>query len=649
MNRPLRAALTLLVLLNLVFVQLTDAVGLHWLAPMQILTAMSPLCVRFQDRTWWRLGWNLGVMAIFAVLVRDTATSGPRHLLEDGLILAAFCQVHLLNVLRAQQKPDLLFFNSFLIALVTSFFCQDLAFSVTFVVYAFAFVAALELMADRGRRDPAAVVRGSLRHSAALVTVTALAFAFVPRDFRREGLVDETALGGLVGASTSGFNDRIELGRSAHTTLSERVVMRIRVAPTERAAVPPLWRGAVLEWYDSRGWRTVSRLRLEDPLALRWRIRSIGRWVRGGEMSVRAIVEREDDAHGALFAPLEAVEVSVPSDARPDAVYARSDGTFARRVARSSRSAAWSYTVALADGAPVVGHAPRSQLGAFLRLDTENPEIVPPVAHDLLRDALRGLPDGAPQADVVERCRSLLETRFDYLLPGRQGAAGDLESFLSGRGAGHCELFATGLAILLRLRGVPCRVATGYSVSEWDERQQAFIVRERHAHAWVEVYDAERRVWYAVDATPPTEDEDGDGGDLLSALAAPFRALWRAVTTFDAEARERLLRELAAVPGKVLQAAAARPFTAAGVVVLIGLAVHVLLRRRRRRLADPVVVYERTLRRLELRREPQETPRELLERLRRQTDLPDGALAEVEEATLRHESARFAPPRFHTP
>src|SRR5690606_15938682 len=123
-----------------------------------------------------------------AILVHDTATSGPRHLLEDGLILAAFCQVHLLNVLRPGHKPDLLFFNSFLIALVTSFFCQDVAFSLTFLGYAFVFVGALELAADRGRRPAAVVLRGAAGRAALLVLVTGTAFATLPRDFRREGL-----------------------------------------------------------------------------------------------------------------------------------------------------------------------------------------------------------------------------------------------------------------------------------------------------------------------------------------------------------------------------------------------------------------------------------------------------------------------------
>src|SRR5690606_4313338 len=98
-------------------------------------------------------------------------------------------------------------------------------------------------------------------HAATVVALTALGFAFLPRDFRREGLVGDDALGGLVRRSTTGFAERIDLDRSVHATISDRVVLRVRPVDGNVARVSPLWRGAVLEWYDARGWRTVTRPR----------------------------------------------------------------------------------------------------------------------------------------------------------------------------------------------------------------------------------------------------------------------------------------------------------------------------------------------------------------------------------------------------
>jgi hypothetical protein len=48
---------------------------------------------------------------------------------------------------------------------------------------------------------------------------------------------------------------------------------------------------------------------------------------------------------------------------------------------------------------------------------------------------------------------------------------------------------------------VPARLANGYVASEYNNDQQLYIVRRRHAHAWAIAYiDG---AWRAVDSTPP--------------------------------------------------------------------------------------------------------------------------------------------------
>ena len=43
--------------------------------------------------------WNLALLSIFGILVKDLMDGGVRFMLEDGMILAAFCQVHVINTL----------------------------------------------------------------------------------------------------------------------------------------------------------------------------------------------------------------------------------------------------------------------------------------------------------------------------------------------------------------------------------------------------------------------------------------------------------------------------------------------------------------------------------------------------------------------
>jgi protein-glutamine gamma-glutamyltransferase len=76
-----------------------------------------------------------------------------------------------------------------------------------------------------------------------------------------------------------------------------------------------------------------------------------------------------------------------------------------------------------------------------------------------------------------------------------------LEWFLLSQPAGHCEYFASGTAVLLRMAGVPCRYVVGFVISEQNRYSGEWVARNEDAHAWVEAYD-DTRGWVTVDTTP---------------------------------------------------------------------------------------------------------------------------------------------------
>ncbi|MEJ7709740.1 MAG: transglutaminase-like domain-containing protein [Pyrinomonadaceae bacterium] len=53
--------------------------------------------------------------------------------------------------------------------------------------------------------------------------------------------------------------------------------------------------------------------------------------------------------------------------------------------------------------------------------------------------------------------------------------------------AGHCEYFATAMALLLRTRGTAARVVNGFQMGEYNDAADAYTVRQLNAHSWVEV------------------------------------------------------------------------------------------------------------------------------------------------------------------
>ncbi|SMP37973.1 Transglutaminase-like enzyme, putative cysteine protease [Neorhodopirellula lusitana] len=82
-----------------------------------------------------------------------------------------------------------------------------------------------------------------------------------------------------------------------------------------------------------------------------------------------------------------------------------------------------------------------------------------------------------------------MNRRFRYSLEGDvKPVAGvdPIEQFLTTDPRGHCQYFASTLAMMLRSQGIPARLVVGYHCNEFSDLGQYFIVRQSHAHAWVE-------------------------------------------------------------------------------------------------------------------------------------------------------------------
>jgi transglutaminase-like putative cysteine protease len=76
-----------------------------------------------------------------------------------------------------------------------------------------------------------------------------------------------------------------------------------------------------------------------------------------------------------------------------------------------------------------------------------------------------------------------------------------LESFLFSTRRGYCQQFAGAMALLLRMGGVPARVATGFTTGNYDSSKHQYVVSDLDAHAWVEAYFPNYG-WVRFDPTP---------------------------------------------------------------------------------------------------------------------------------------------------
>ena len=138
----------------------------------------------------------------------------------------------------------------------------------------------------------------------------------------------------------------------------------------------------------------------------------------------------------------------------------------------------------------------------------------------------RQLADGAATPyESVSRVNAYLRSdAFQYSeLPARDGSEVGLERLLFDVRRGYCQQFSGAMALLLRMGGVPARVAAGFSPGGFRRRAGEWIVRDTDAHSWVEVWFDDIG-WVTIDPTPPATPARSqvaalEPGDLPEAVA----------------------------------------------------------------------------------------------------------------------------------
>jgi transglutaminase-like putative cysteine protease len=103
--------------------------------------------------------------------------------------------------------------------------------------------------------------------------------------------------------------------------------------------------------------------------------------------------------------------------------------------------------------------------------------------------------------DVAVATEHYLKTNYAYSeqSPRRRYP---LESFLFDDRLGYCQQFSGAMALMLRMDGIPARVAAGFLTGTYDRATKTYRVRALDAHSWVEVYFTGVG-WVPFDPTPP--------------------------------------------------------------------------------------------------------------------------------------------------
>ncbi|MBV9928872.1 MAG: DUF3488 domain-containing protein [Acidobacteria bacterium] len=372
--------------------------------------------------------------------------------------------------------------------------------------------------------------------------------------------------GGAASTGFTGFSDHVRLGDIGRLNESNQLVMRVRVETPAKAAGRPLrWRGVALDHFDGRNWSQT-----DDPRPLYTdsdgNLFKLGTTEDITRLTTQTFFVEPIDTPVIFAAPRAlALQGAFPYVRRDseDGLLSRPHPT--ERVTYTVHSDTY-------EPSPEQLRAERGSLPANV-----TPNLRRPVEEYLQLPASLDTRVGSLAVMVVARARAknfydvarAIEAHLNsnayggdyrYSLEMRAKGPDPLSDFLFNVRAGHCEYFATAMAVMLRTLRVPARVVNGFQTGEYNAAADAYAVRQADAHSWVEVYFPESDSWVTFDPTPSDGRAAGtSGAGLMGALRRYTDALelfWiQHVVAYDRQGQRALARTISSQISSYTQAA----------------------------------------------------------------------------------------------
>ncbi|HYL36317.1 MAG TPA: transglutaminaseTgpA domain-containing protein [Bryobacteraceae bacterium] len=415
--------------------------------------------------------------------------------------------VAVVKIVTARTNRDYLFlkviaFLELLAACVLSTRLNFFAFLLLFLVLGVATFACDEIRQSRQRRHSLARISGpglSMRLGAVVVCVsigilviTAGLFFFLPRTAR-------AAFQHLVSHRyhLAGFSNHVTLGEIGEIKKESTPVMHVKMDQPENRALPLKWRGATLSEFNGRAWfnrpspgdpmrpGVGGLLRLEDDTARRRPARYISYAVHLNELASDALFF----AGTPQFIRIDSTVIRHPFD-NYNLQYGEARDVWYQVYSRLDPS-----DRDLPAPEELVDPLPPLQAAVYLQLPRLDPRIPA-----LTLSIVGAEKSPAMQARLLE---SFLRTHYGYTLELPPAEPADpLAFFLFHRKKGHCEYFASALAVMLRTLHIPSRMVTGFQSGIYNPISGSQLIRTSDAHSWVEAW-LPHRGWTTFDPTPP--------------------------------------------------------------------------------------------------------------------------------------------------
>jgi transglutaminase-like putative cysteine protease len=351
-------------------------------------------------------------------------------------------------------------------------------------------------------------VLASVRVAAVTLLLGGLIFLVMPR----RGSPGGTVTGEPLGKHLTGFDDEVTLGQLGEILENDSVVMTIELldertrAKVAEAPEDRLWRGVGMALYERGRWRKMASHPVAFPLDPDYP---------SNIKLIRQQIKLEPTDNPVLFGlrPILWAESLNRRPAAPE--FNQADGSLRRQ---DSRPISLEYVVVSTDTSDPAALQPREQFPLprthqnLLSISPELKERLRPIAQKQLEGIDLKDPKTIDRKAVSERLLRYLRDsgEFGYTL-SMDVVDRDIDpvaDFLINRKEGHCEYFASALALLLRSVDIPSRLINGFKGGDWNSLLGVLSVREKHAHTWVEVLLSDSTVesepphWMTLDPTP---------------------------------------------------------------------------------------------------------------------------------------------------
>ena len=324
----------------------------------------------------------------------------------------------------------------------------------------------------------------------------------------------------------TGFSDRVQLGRIGEIQQSSALVMHIQIDGDSRGAYDLKWRGVALSLFDGTTWSNPYEHLLVPRSPGGLFILSSAAEARTGERLVHYRVLMEPIANNVFFLAPEALNLAgnyrlVSRDdagavfdtdlERPVSTY-NAESNVAQPRPAELRNTAQEY--------------PPAVLLNYLQLPRLDPRVTP-----LAEQITAAESNNYDKAVALER---YLRMHYGYTLQlGRSARRDPLAYFLFERKQGHCEYFASAMAVMLRTLKIPSRVVNGFRTGEFNDVTSQYLVRASNAHSWVEAYFP-RYGWISFDPTPAAPAQVRTGWSRLALYTDAMASFWREwVVSYD--------------------------------------------------------------------------------------------------------------------